>query len=57
MWFYKRYNLIASICHEGKPDSGFYKIYIKNNGGIDTSTAYPYNLGQTGTVNNIINVI
>jgi hypothetical protein len=32
-------------------------IYIKNNGGIDTSTAYPYNSGQTGTLNNIINVI
>jgi hypothetical protein len=24
------YNLLANICHEGKPDSGFFKVHIKH---------------------------
>jgi hypothetical protein len=24
------YNLVSNICHEGKPDSGFFKVHIKN---------------------------
>ena len=25
-----KYNLLANICHEGKPTGGFYKIHVKH---------------------------
>lgn len=25
-----KYNLLANICHEGKPKGGFYKVHVKN---------------------------
>ena len=25
-----KYNLLANICHEGLPKTGFYKLYVRN---------------------------